>query len=39
MDSKGLQELTDIPQEISADTALRASKEADVERGKNCCWW
>ena len=35
MDSKGLQELTDIYlKEISADTALRASKKADVERGK-----
>ena len=35
MDSKGLQELTDIYlKEISADTALRASKEADKARGK-----
>ena len=35
MDSKGLQELTDIYlKEISADTALAASKKADVERGK-----
>ena len=35
MDSKGLRELTDIYlKEISADTALRASKKADVERGK-----
>jgi len=35
MDSKGLQELTDIYlNEISADTALAASKKADVERGK-----
>ena len=33
--SKGLQELTDIYlNEISADTALAASKKADVERGK-----
>ena len=33
--SKGLQELTDIYlKEISADTALAASKKADVERGK-----
>ena len=35
MDSKGLRELTDIYlKEISADTALRASKEADKARGK-----
>ena len=35
MDSKGLQELTDIYlKEISADTALAASKKAVVERGK-----
>ena len=35
MDSKGLQELTDIYlKEISANTALRASKEADKARGK-----
>ena len=35
MDSKGLQELTDIYlNEISADTALAASKKADVEWGK-----
>ena len=35
MDSKGLQELTDIYlKEISADTALRASREADKARGK-----
>ena len=35
MDSKGLRELTDIYlKEISADTALAASKKADVERGK-----
>ena len=33
--SKGLRELTDIYlNEISADTALAASKKADVERGK-----
>ena len=35
MDSKGLRELTDIYlKEISADTALRASREADKARGK-----
>ena len=35
MDSKGLQELTDIYlKEISADTALAASKAADKARGK-----